>query len=821
MPTYTRPDVYAVEVQSAEGPVQAAATGFGGLQAVTEKGPIGTPVRTRSFPAWAKIFGGRSTRSDAAYEAKAFFDEGGVELITVRQGHFGDIDDKESFVGGIASRILSTQGVAATAASKQSSVGPFDMITNPDLSFQVSIDGNSPFTITVSATQATITSTASYPVSDVDGLTIEIRVDGGPVQTITFSGSTTTAQEVADQINQAILGASCYVAGAVPEIKSDKYGTDSSLEIVGGTAAAITWGSPVDGTGDVADASAVTAAEISALCVAEVGFTSQASCIVNSDGSFTIVSLTTGISSELDFLNACDPLGISVETINGTDSGATYQTLKLEAGYRGYRSPGTAGNELKAKATLNPLRSSAGAGNDILADITAGDSRFEVPSSSGISDTSVLTIADGTNTEYKRVLQVITSVISGVVHYYVDVTVPFTNGFTAAASTLRTNEFDLEIFEGTKSVETWRQLSMLDVADNYVETIINDENLGSVYVYATDMDAAPGIGADTPATDTSEVAFTGGTDETSGLVDTDWIGSQLGGTGLYAWDHIREFMPFCTPGNNSAALIHAASNYAASRLFFEYVTYVTEGLSGADAVSFRQNVVGVDSSYGAMYSGGMQVYDPEGSGSNPKRSIAGLGAIMGLWGRVDSLPGDAGGPWQAPAGEGDYGTLRTALDVATEYRDDEAGLMNDAGINVIRKFGKTNPVTVWGCRTLSTATNKAFLYLPVRRTFQFAEKSVVDSTRWAVHRPNNFRLWGRLKTRVETFFKTLLIAGAFPTAIKEEAFYVLVGVDDGVMDQSDIDSGRVIGRIGLAPNKPGEFIIWEFTQYDSGSDITE
>jgi phage tail sheath protein FI len=147
--------------------------------------------------------------------------------------------------------------------------------------------------------------------------------------------------------------------------------------------------------------------------------------------------------------------------------------------------------------------------------------------------------------------------------------------------------------------------------------------------------------------------------------------------------------------------------------------------------------------------------------------------------------------------------------------------MNEAGINVIRKFGSTNPVTVWGCRTLSTDPNRRFLYINVRRFFQFVEKSIADSTRWAVHRNNNYKLWAKLTDKGDDFLSSLLVRGAFPTRVKELAFFIDVGTANGVMTQEDIDAGRVKGRIGMAANKPGEFLIWEFTQYDSGWAISE
>lgn len=822
MPYYTRPDVYVEELSTKEGPIRGARTGFGGMQAVTEKGPVGKPVRVRSFEAWKKVFGGYESRGDAAYEAESFFNEGGFELITVRQAHYTDLEDATSFEGVVANRMHITEGVAATPALKTSNVGPFDILGGGDWGFMFTVDGGGSFLASVAAESGYIQLTSGVG-TDQDGLTLLLSIDGGPTQTVTFSGAAITAQEIINQINEQVMGVSCLDGGTdEPRIKSDKYGTGSSVHIVVGGTSTLVWDTTYqDGQGTVVDATAVTATEMKAILDTIVGFTAVATATVNADGSFTIQTVSTGAGSSLNFTDGNTVMGIAVETVTGTDAGATYDTLQIKAGYKGYESPGVAGNVLRSKIVQNPFRVSAGAGSDVVADITPADTEIQVSGLSGLAINSVITITDGTHTEHKIVSAIRTDVSGSTVSYFVEVSTGFAYGYSAAITTMQSNEFDLYVYEGTKEVELWAGLSMLDAADNYVETRINDEATGSEYVVALDNDAACGIGADTPATDSAAVFLAGGTDETLGMVPLDWVGTQTGGTGLYAWDTIREFMPFCTVGTNSAIVIHQAALYAKSRLYFEYLTYVDHDDSGADAVAFRMSTVGVSSSYATMYAGGIKVFDPVGSGSNPQRRLHGMGAAMGVRARVDALPGNAGGPWETPAGEGDYGTVNYALDVSTDYKDTETGPMNEAGINVLRKFGNTNPVVFYGGRTLDMSADKAFLYINVRRFFQFVEKSIAESTRWAVFRNNNFKLWSKLEDRVDEFLSDLMPRGAFPTNVKELAFFVNVGTDSGVMTQADIDAGRVKGRVGLAANKPGEFIIWEFAQYDSGWSIVE
>jgi len=106
-----------------------------------------------------------------------------------------------------------------------------------------------------SGTAASITDTTTYAVADQDTKTLEVTItdaDGATVQTATFSGSTTTAAGVAAQLNDQLVGVSVAVVGGQVVITTDEVGEDMEIAITGGTSA-LTWDTPVDGTGAVAD----------------------------------------------------------------------------------------------------------------------------------------------------------------------------------------------------------------------------------------------------------------------------------------------------------------------------------------------------------------------------------------------------------------------------------------------------------------------------------------------------------------------------------------------------------------------------------------
>ena len=80
---------------------------------------------------------------------------------------------------------------------------------------------------------------------------------------------------------------------------------------------------------------------------------------------------------------------------------------------------------------------------------------------------------------------------------------------------------------------------------------------------------------------------------------------------------------------------------------------------------------------------------------------------------------------------------------------------------------------------------------------------------WVVFEANNPTLWVEVRAALEEFLRTLWKSGAMPGAKQDEAFFVRC--DQSTMTQSDIESGRLVAEIGMAPVKPAEFVILRIT----------
>lgn len=181
-------------------------------------------------------------------------------------------------------------------------------------------------------------------------------------------------------------------------------------------------------------------------------------------------------------------------------------------------------------------------------------------------------------------------------------------------------------------------------------------------------------------------------------------------------------------------------------------------------------------------------------------------AIAGIYAFTDATRG----VWKAPANI----SLSLVTGVADTITDNDNGDMNiDAtagkSVNAIRAFtGKG--ILVWGARTLDGNSND-FRYVPVRRLYITAEESVKKACSAFVFEPNDANTWVKVRAMIENYLTNLWRDGALAGAKPDQAFYVKVGL--GVtMTQDDILNGRMIVEIGMAPVRPAEFIVLQFTQ---------
>ena len=212
-----------------------------------------------------------------------------------------------------------------------------------------------------------------------------------------------------------------------------------------------------------------------------------------------------------------------------------------------------------------------------------------------------------------------------------------------------------------------------------------------------------------------------------------------------------------------------------------------------DVATFRDMY---DSTYAAMYHPWLQMFD---AGAKRTDYFPPSGAMAGIYARSDN----SRGVHKAPANE----VVRGCTGLSCNYNVGEQDILNPIGVNLIRALPGQG-IRVWGARTISS--NGLWKYVNVRRLFIFIEESIKANTNWVVFEPNSETLWSRVTRTIETFLATCWRDGALAGSSPEQAFFVECGPT--TMTQDDIDNGRLICQIGIAPVKPAEFVIFRITQ---------
>ncbi|WP_026184021.1 phage tail sheath subtilisin-like domain-containing protein [Desulfitobacterium hafniense] len=299
------------------------------------------------------------------------------------------------------------------------------------------------------------------------------------------------------------------------------------------------------------------------------------------------------------------------------------------------------------------------------------------------------------------------------------------------------------------------------------------------------------------------IAFEGGSDGSiAGISAADFMGSDAGPgkrTGIQAFIEVSDVSMLAVPGitipDVQLSLIAHCEN-TKSRFA---VLDVPRDKKKVDEILEYKDMF--DSTYAAMYHPWLEVFDPLAKKSFYLPPSA---SMCGIYARCDLSIG----VHKAPANE----VVRGCTGLEYGYNNAEQDRLNPAGVNLVRAFPGRG-IRVWGARTCSSNGN--WKYINVRRLFIYLEESIKANTNWVVFEPNTEILWARVQRSIELFLASTWRSGALAGTTPSEAFFVDIGRT--TMTQDDIDNGRLICVIGVAPVKPAEFVIFRIGQYTAQS----
>lgn len=468
---------------------------------------------------------------------------------------------------------------------------------------------------------------------------------------------------------------------------------------------------------------------------------------------------------------------------------ATSPVMKISA-----KNPGAWGNDLSIR-----IAPASKAKTQILEKIELPNGEaYRIKKNSGFQVGDIVAVSDGTDTVYNQVVKCQDNVLEFAEPFEDDVV--DTN--LVPVKVLSTCEFNMEV-QYNDINEVYENVSLNLNAPNYVEKVTAKSDLIQAEVLsAPSAVEAPftSLAGDATAA-VAAVAMSGGSDGSADeLTATEYIGTDNGAgnrTGIQAFLDNSVVSVMAVPGitdpNVQMTLIAHCENLTSRFAVLD----LPEDCTKVSDITTVRNMF--DSEYAAVYHPWLEVNDPL---DKKNIFIPPSGSVAGIYARSDNT----NGVQKAPANE----VVRACVGLRTPYNKGEQDILNPMGVNLIRAFPGQG-IRVWGARTLSS--DPQWKYVNVRRLFIYIEETIRANTNWVVFESNTPALWARVRSTIEGFLLTLWSNGALAGSSAGEAFFCEIG--PSTMTQDDIDNGRLICTIGVAPVKPAEFVIFRITQKTS------
>jgi len=817
MPEYLAPGVYIEEIPGNRA-IEGVSTSTAGMVGFTQRGPENKPTLVTSFGAFNRVFGGfidqRRLANPASkldmlpYAVQGFFGNGGARAYIVRivgpaatsasvQVHGTDLTQGVSteLSGAVA------KGSAEIAVADATNIanGTQLLISDADRTELVTATGGA------SGTRLRLNAPLANAGADNDPVVVQTFTPGAafPVNGATSAGATTLALTdptglVAGNILRITDSANAALTEYVTVTTNDTADVDQALLFAHAQATT---------TVEVVAAAAGTATQLDGATV--IGATN-----VDVDLAPGIVAgEVVLIGNEFRRVEGAPEI-VPVSALanshgSGVEAIASVPMFEAHARFRGVW-----GNALRVRTESSEKTSLVS--TTMKASAGTGDTVIILDSAFGLYQGSVIEFASGARATVASVNRV-----SGEVTLAAGLA-----GGVALNSVVRSIEFNL-IVERLESgrvseSELFEKLSMNAAHPRYAPTVIGAFNrsatpgqesaeAGQSELIRISDRTLDNAGVDVATAADARIAspvggivwpMTGGTDDDGSINPNTFVGASSDDpgdrTGIQALENEVSISLVAVPGQTDIELQKQLLNHCEKMRYRFAVLETDQGDRIADARGHRQNF---DSTRGAIYYPWLVIPNRFGEPGDILK-IPPTGHVLGIYARTDINRG----VWKAPANE----VVRGILSFETALTKGEQDILNPNHVNCFRDFRTANRgLRLWGARTLSS--DPEWKYVSVRRLFLFVEQSLDNGLQYAVYEPNAEPLWATVKQSIAGFLRTIWRAGGLEGVSEEEAFFVNVGYNL-TMTQADIDNGRLIVEVGIAPVKPAEFVIIRISQ---------
>lgn len=810
MPDLSYPGVYIQEKPGAPAPISGVSTSILALVGWTQKGPVNDPVLVTGFKEFERRFGGFISDGLVPTTLHSFFKNGGTLARIVRVAA-ADAVAAVAYIGDDAAgedsgQNFNNSATAFTFSTDQAPVEPGSF-------------SHAHFFIDSTVTAATAVSTAP------NGTIVIWKTTGATVGQGTFAPISLTGLTGIKPGSVTINWTSATVAKSMVDNGTGGFtgdGTPGSSTINYLTGEIV-----FDATGAIPQAGLASTITITYKKIDE-----SSDCTDNGLGVLSGTNIAA--SSTIDYATGAVvinytkapssnyPSGASAAT-NSADLTVSYVVVLWEINLQW---PGAAGNNY----TINLLGTPGNEDDDnatftrwtlqLLEDGVVVEQYESLDFTDSTSSSFFPTVVNDERAGSKTITVVdvgntgVPVTMAGVAHTAEVVSpTPAIDGteteftFTLAAGSVYPTNLTLSFTDTTVKTVTDDGNGTLigQVSGAVASTVDYDTGLVTV-TFSGAPDAASSITATYYSQADESVhteLFSGGSDG-SAVTSTDIIGASLEADmkGLYALNKTDDLLLVVTPDFAGNEVVdQSVLDYCTARMDRFAILATPEGMTYDEAVTYKRRTLNRNStSYGAIYWPWIQILDPV---TSTAINIPPVGHVAGVYARTDS----ARNVGKAPAGAQD-GSLRFLLGLEQSATKAQVGVLNQGNVNALVDWPQVGSPAVWGARTIEV--NGEYKYIQARRLMMFLEKSVYNATHIYVFENNGSALWARIRLQLNSFLFNLFGQGYFAGETPEDAYFVVV---DGTNNpQASIDAGELYVDVGIAPNKPAEFIVFRFQQ---------
>lgn len=813
MPEYLAPGVYVEEIEIGARPIEGVSTSTAGFLGYAERGPLNKPTLVTSFADFGRIFGGYLPAKKngkplgkirwLAYAVSGFFENGGKRAYITRVAK----EPNAKAAKGLLPKLDKSGTPVTLNEDVEAKNLALALNTNVDTLWTANdvlllSDGTQSEYLEYKGTTMEISFQSGAKLASTYKAGTEIqkgtKTSGQPKTIETEAGENTSEIELDNVTNIAVDNHLLIEDGNKTEVVVVTEITDPTIKIA----------NPLRYTHAVGtEVFKLITAKKTTLC----SHASKDGTKLYVDGSTTLAADEFIIIGN-EYIQISAPLKstavFQILPALKYDHKKGKELIKLDPAVKvNAASEGTWGDSIKLVVKQSSLCETK------LEEKAEKTERLDLETVTGIEAGSILKLSSNNSTEYVTVSETHkTSTASFVI-----LTTKISGTF-AADSMVQSQEFDL-IVKDIDRDEVFKNLSLEDKHSRYIKKIVTEKssNLIRIGDVSTDGDVIvmptpddlPGWRLETVKGDDGFPVDANDDKELNTIFYTMDNPEPDKRTALNTFKNVDEINIVAMPGMDSKHLQGKLITHCEVVMGDRFAVLDPGALADLDAIKSQRNLH--DSSYAALYYPWISVFD---SLTKEYINVPPSGHVCGIYARSDVERG----VHKAPANEKINGVF--ALEKLNgKHRIVNKGsqeILNPLGINCIRQFPGRG-IRVWGARTVTS--NSLWKYINVRRLFLYLEESIEKGTQWVVFEPNDEKLWARVIQTISQFLTAVWKSGALMGSTPEEAFFIKC--DRTTMTQSDIDNGKLICLIGVAPVKPAEFVIFRIAQWQGGSAATE